>query len=171
MENGEIGITSTFSVYQDDNVLSLMIENYDIWNGEFTNFHVYNFSLPEGKLINDEELMKEFGVEKDNILTMVENTLIDHQNLVTKIYSGDVTDLSYTTNPDNLTGLILNDLWDNYNFKTRQIFIDEVGRPNFVFVNFESADYGFGPLVSKLKEDNFDDELISDEYLRMARTC
>lgn len=169
MENGETGITSTFSVYQDDNVLSLMIENYDIWNGEFTNFHVYNFSLPEGKLINDEELMKEFGVEKDNILTMVENTLIDHQNLVTKIYSRDVTDLSYTTNPDNLTGLILNDLWDNYNSKSRQIFIDEVGRPNFVFANFESADYGLGPLVLKLREDKFDDELISDEYLRMAR--
>lgn len=169
MENGETGIISTFSVYQDDNVLSLMIENYDIWDGEFTNFHVYNFSLPEGKLISDEELMKNFGVEKDNILTMVENSLIDHQNLVTKIYSRDVTDLSYTTNPDNLTGLILNDLWDNYNSKSRQIFIDEVGRPNFVFANFESADYGLGPLVLKLREDKFDDELISDEYLRMAR--
>lgn len=169
MENGEIGITSTFSVYQDDNVLSLMIENYDIWDGEFTNFHVYNFSLPEGKLISDEELMKEFGVEKDNILTMVENTLIDHQNLVTKIYSGDVTDLSYTTNPDNLTGLILNDLWDNYNSQNRQIYIDETERPNFVYSPYESVDYGFGPLVLKLREDKFDDELISDEYLRMAR--
>lgn len=169
MENGETGITSTFSVYQDDNVLSLMIENYDIWDGEFTNFHVYNFSLPEGKLIDDEELMKEFGVEKDNILTMVENTLIDHQNLVTKIYSGDVTDLSYTTIPDNLTGLILNDLWDNYDSRNRQIYIDETGRPNFVFVNFESVDYGLGPLDLELKADKYDDELISDEYLRMAR--
>ena len=169
MENGETGITSTFSVYQDDNVLSLMIENYDIWNGEFTNFHVYNFSLPEGKLINDEELMKEFGVEKDNILTMVENTLIDHQNLVTKIYSGDVTDLSYTTNPDNLTGLILNDLWDNYNSQNRQIYIDETERPNFVYSPYERVDYGLGPLVLKLREDEFDDELISDDYLRMAR--
>lgn len=169
MENGETGITSTFSVYQDDNVLSLMIENYDIWDGEFTNFHVYNFSLPEGKLISDEELMKNFGVEKDNILTMVENSLIDHQNLVTKIYSGDVTDLSYTTIPDNLTGLILNDLWDNYDSRNRQIYIDETGRPNFVFVNFESVDYGLGPLDLELKADKYDDELISDEYLRMAR--
>lgn len=169
MENGETGITSTFSVYQDEEILSLMIENYDIWNGEFTNYNVYNFSLPDGKLIDDEELMKNFGVDKDNILTMVENTLVEEQELLTKIYCKDVTDLSYTTNPDNLTGLILNDLWDNYNFKTSQIFIDEVGRPNFVFVNFESVDYGFGPLVLKLREDKFDDELISDEYLRMAR--
>lgn len=169
MENGEMGITSTFSVYQDENILSLMIENYDIWNGEFTNFHVYNFSLLEGKLINDEELMKKFGVEKDNVLTMVENSLIDHQNLVTKIYSGDVTDLSYTTNPDNLTGLILNDLWDNYNSQNRQIYIDETGSPNFVYSPYESVDYGFGPLDLELRADKFDDELISDEYLRMAR--
>ena len=169
MENGETGITSTFSVYQDDNVLSLMIENYDIWDGEFTNFHVYNFSLPEGKLISDEELMKKFGTEEDNILTMVENSLIDHQNLVTKIYSRDVTDLSYTTNPDNLTGLILNDLWDNYDSRNQQIYIDETGRPNFVFSSNESVDYGLGPLDLELRADKYDDELISDEYLRMAR--
>ena len=57
MENGETGITSRFSVYQDENILSLMIENYDIWNGEYTDYHVYNFSLKDGKFIDDVDLM------------------------------------------------------------------------------------------------------------------
>ena len=100
---------------------------------------------------------------------MVENSLIYEQDLVTKIYCKDVTDLSYTSNPSNLTGLILNDLWDNYDLKSYHIFIDEVGRPNFVFVNFESADQGLSPLVLKLRADTFEEDLISDEYLRMAR--
>lgn len=140
MENGDTGIVCNFSVYQDEKILSLMIENYDIWNGEYTDYHVFNFSLPDGKFIDDEDLLTDFGVEKDDILTIVESSLINEQDLVTKIYCKDITDLSYTTNPSNLTGLILNDLWDNYESKSQQIFIDEVGRPNFVFNSYESVD-------------------------------
>ena len=169
MENGETGIVCNFSVYQDENILSLMIENYDIWNGEYTEYHVYNFSLKDGKFIDDGKLLENFGIDKDDILTMVENSLIYEQDLITKIYCNDVTDLSYTTNPSNLTGLILNDLWDNYDLKSHQIFIDESGSPNFVFTSFDSADLGLGPSVLKLREDKFENDLISDEYLRMAR--
>lgn len=170
MENGDTGIVCNFSVYQDEKILSLMIENYDIWNGEYTDYHVFNFSLPDGKFIDDEDLLTDFGVEKDDILTIVESSLINEQDLVTKIYCKDITDLSYTTNPSNLTGLILNDLWDNYESKSQQIFIDEVGRPNFVFNSYESVDQGLGPLVLKLKADKFENDLIADEYIRMARS-
>lgn len=113
--------------------------------------------------------MENFGIEKDDILTMVENSLIYEQDLVTKIYCKDVTDLSYNSNPSNLTGLILNDLWDNYDLKSQQLFIDESGRPNFVLASYDSADQGLVPLVLKLREDKFENDLISDEYLRMAR--
>lgn len=169
MEGSDIGIRASFSVYQDENVLSVMIENYDIWNGEYTNYYVYNFSLPDGNFIDDKEVMKNFGVDKDEILGMVENSLREDRDLFTKIYCKDITDLSYTSNPSNFTGLILNDLWDNYDSKNGQIYIDEVGIPYFVFTNFESADKGQAPLILKLRKDKFDDNPISDQYLKIAR--
>ena len=168
MENGETGIVCNFSVYQDEKILSLMIENYDIWNGEYTDYHVYNFSLNDGKFIDDVELMENFEIDKDDILTIAENGLIKKADLVTKIYGKDITDLSYTSIPNNLIGLNLNYLWDNYELKSHQIFIDEVGRPNFVFDNYKSVDMGQGPLVFRLESDRFENNQYSDEYLRMA---
>ena len=169
MEDAETGIVCNFSVYQDENILSLMIENYDIWNGEYTDYHVFNFSLPDGKFMNDEQLMENFDLDKDDILTIAENGLIKKADLVTKIYGKDITDLSYTSSPNNLIGLNLNGLWDNYDLKSHKIFIDEVGRPNFVFDNNKSVDMGQGPLVFRLESDRFENNLYSDEYLRMAR--
>lgn len=169
MEGPDTGIFASFSVYQDEKILSVMIENYDIWNGESTNYLVFNFSLPDGNFIDDDKLMKNFGVDKDETLGIVENSLREDRDLFTKIYCRDVTDLSYTSNPSNFTGLILNDLWDNYDSKNHQIYIDEVGIPYFVFKNFESADKGQAPLILKLRKDKFDDNPISDQYLRIAR--
>lgn len=169
MEGSDTGIRAFFSVYQDEKILSVMIENYDIWNGEFTNYYVCNFSLPDGNFIDDDKLMENFGVDRDEILGIVENSLREDRDLFTKIYCKDVTDLSYTSNPSNLTGLILNDLWDNYDSKNHQIFIDEVGIPNFVFATYESADTGQVPLTLKLTSDKFDNNPISDQYMRMAR--
>ena len=168
MEANEIGIYASFSVYQDDKVLSLMIENYDYWDGEYTRYTVFNFSLPDGNFISDEELMADLGVEKDEILPMVENSLREEQAIYTKIYYRDIKDSSYIYNPSNYTGLVLNDLWDNYGNKDRQIYIDEVGKPVFVFAQYESPEMGRCPSILKLKTNNFDDNPISDEYLKMA---
>lgn len=168
MEANEIGIYASFSVYQDDKVLSLMIENYDYWDGEYTRYTVFNFSLPDGNFISDEELMADLGVEKDEILPMVENSLREEQAIYTKIYYRDIKDSSYIYNPSNYTGLVLNDLWDNYGNKDRQIYIDEVGKPVFVFAQYESPEMGRCPSILKLKINNFDDNPISDEYLKMA---
>lgn len=169
MEDGDSGIVASFSVYQNKNILSIMIENYDIYNCYNTNHHVFNFSLPDGKFIDDDKLFKDFDVEKDDILTLVENGLIKKADLNTKLYCKDITDLSYINNLNNLVGLMLNDLWDNYNSKSRQLFIDEVGRPNFIFDSYESANIDEGPFVLRLESDRFEKSLYSDQYLRMAR--
>ena len=169
MEDFEIGIYSYFSVYQDENVLSVMVEVSNIWEGEFPFYSVFNFSLPDGKFINDEELMKNFGTQKEEILGMIENSLNEEQSRETNLYYRDVTDSSYIYNPSNCTGKILNDIWDSYDYKNRQIFIDELGTPNFVFFEYSSVDMGLIPTTLKLKSDKFDRSEISDEYLRMAR--
>ena len=169
MEDFEIGIYSSFSVYQDENVLSVMVEVSNIWEGEFPIYGVYNFSLPDGKFINDEELMKNFGTQKEEILGMIENSLSEEQTRETNLYYRDVTDSSYIYNPSNCTGKILNDIWDSYDYKNSQIFIDEMGTPNFVFFEYSSMDMGLIPTTLKLKIDKFDISEISDEYLRMAR--
>lgn len=168
IEGKEIGAYATFSVYQDEKVLSIMIENYDIWSGEFIRYKVFNFSLPDGNFISDDELMADLGVSKDQILPMVENSLREDQALYTRIYYRDTTDYSYIYNPSNYTGLVLNDLWDNYQSKDRQIYIDEVGKPVFVFAQYESPEMGRCPSILKLKTNNFDNNPISDEYLKMA---
>lgn len=169
MEDFEIGIYSSFSVYQDDHVLSVMVEVSNIWEGEFPFYEVYNFSLPDGKFINDDELMENFGTQKEEILGMIENSLNEEQSRETNLYYRDVTDSSYIYNPSNYTGKILNDIWDSYDYKNRQIFIDELGTPNFVFFEYSSVDMGLIPTTLKLKSDKFDRSEISDEYLRMAR--
>ncbi|WP_071026308.1 hypothetical protein [Peptoniphilus raoultii] len=169
MEDFEIGIYSSFSVYQDENVLSVMVEVSNIWEGEFPIYGVYNFSLPDGKFINDEELMKNFGTDKEEILGMIENGLSEEQSRETNLYYRDVTDSSYIYNPSNYTGKILNDIWDSYDYKNSQIFIDEMGTPNFVFFEYSTMGMGLIPTTLKLKIDRFDRSEISDEYLRMAR--
>lgn len=165
----DTGFYSSFSVYQDENVLSVMIENYDIWSGENSTYTIFNFSLPDAKFISDDELMKDIGVEKEDILGIVEDSLINRQDMYTKLYSRDITDFSYVYSPNNYTGMILNDLWDNYKTKNNHIYLDELGNPNFVFDQFESLDMGYCPRVLKLKADKFDNNPLSSEYIRMAR--
>lgn len=169
IEGKEIGAYATFSVYQDEKVLSIMIENYDIWSGEFIRYKVFNFSLPDGNFISDDELMADLGVSKDQILPMVENSLREDQALYTRIYYRDTTDYSYIYNPSNYTGLVLNDLWDNYQSKDRQIYIDEVGKPTYLFDQYKSSQKGYCSPILKLNTNAFDQNPISDEYIRMAR--
>lgn len=169
MVDYDSGINSSFYVYQDDRVLSIMVEVANIWEGEFPIYRVFNFSLPDGKLINDEELMKSMGIEKEEILGMIENSVSEEQSMAAKIYYSDVTDSSYVYNPSNHTGKILNDLWDSYDYKNCQIFIDEVGTPTLAFTQYLNVDMGQLPALLKLKIDRFNKSEISDEYLRMAR--
>ena len=82
----EVGIYAAFSVYQDESVLSLMALCYNFWESKNTSYYVYNFSLPDGKYITDAELMKHFGVEKDEILGLIESSLKDEHELEHKLY-------------------------------------------------------------------------------------
>ncbi len=163
----EVGIYAAFSVYQDESVLSLMVESYNFWESKNTSYYVYNFSLPDGKYITDQELMKHFGVEKDEILGLIESSLKDEHELEHKLYYMNVFDSSILNAPRSYTGVALNNLWDSYDPDAHHIYIDEVGEPHYIFkkVEFDS------PLIAdlKLKSNKLSENPISPEYIKMAR--
>lgn len=169
MEGIDPGIYASFSAYQDEDVLSVMIESSDIWEETHPRYTVFNFSLPDGRFIDDDALMKHFGVKKDAVLGLIENSLREAQALDTSLYYKDVADSSYFYNPNNFTGLILNNLWDTGNDEDQQIYIDEVGTPTFVCAQYADVGQGPCPPLLKLKADKFDAGPISEVYLRMAR--
>ncbi len=168
MEDDDTGIYAAFSVYQDESVLSIMVETYSYWEGDYRMYSLFNFSIPDGKYIDDFELMKNFGVEKEELLGLVESNLKENQELVTKIYYAGVRDSSFISTPRSFTGAILNNLWSNYDATNNQIYINEMGKPYFVFSTRE-YEIPQAPEILKLKSNKFDESPISDEYIKMAR--
>lgn len=169
MEEDETGIYSSFSVYQDDHVLSLMIEIYDTLYDDPPGYFAYNFSLPDGKFIDDYELMNNFGVEKDEILGMIEDSLREEQEFTTKVYHNDVLDYTFIYNQNNSTGLIFNEVWDNFESNENKIYIDEVGKAYFLLSQYPIVNMVPCPVTLELKADRFNRDPISAEYLKMAR--
>ncbi len=168
MDDEDPGVYADFSVYQDESILSLMIETYNYWEGECPVYRVFNFSLPDGKYITDFDLMKHFGVEKDEMLASIENSLKEKQDTDTKIYYPDIHDSRFLDTPSNYTGIVLNKLWDDFASSNRRIYIDEVGKPYFI-LNQSGYASPLAPITLELKLNKFDTELISSEYIRMAR--
>ena len=169
MEGFDTGICASFSAYQDEDVLSVMIENSDIWEQAPAHYTVFNFSLPDGKFMDDEALMEHIGVEKGALLGLIENSLVEAQALDTSIYYRDVTDTSYFYNPNHYTGLVLNNLWDKEKAGDLRIFLDEVGAPTFVCAQYVDPDAGLCPPLLKLRADKFDAAPLSEVYVKMAR--
>lgn len=132
MEGNDPGIYAAFSAYQDEDVLSVMIETFDLWEQGPAHYTVFNFSLPDGKFIDDDALMKHFGVAKGELLGLIENSLVEAQAKETSIYYRDSTDSSYFYNPNHYTGLVLNNLWDKGKAPDQRIYIDEVGGRAYV---------------------------------------
>lgn len=169
LEEDESGIYSSFSVYQDDHVLSLMIEIYDTLYDDPPGYFAYNFSLPDGKFIDDYELMNNFGVEKDEILGIIEDSLREEQDWTTMNYNNDVLDYTFIYNQSNSTGLIFKEVWDNFESNENKIYIDEVGKAHFLLSQYPIVNMVPCPVTLELKADRFNRDPISAEYLKMAR--
>ena len=169
IEEDDTCIYSSFSVYQDDHVLSLMIEIYDTLYDDPPGYFAYNFSLPDGKFIDDYELMNNFGVEKDEILGIIEDSLREEQDWTTMNYNNDVLDYTFIYNQNNSTGLIFKEVWDNFESNENKIYIDEVGKAHFLLSQYPIVNMVPCPVTLELKADRFNRDPISAEYLKMAR--
>ncbi|UQK60695.1 hypothetical protein [Ezakiella coagulans] len=168
-ENFEIGFYASFSTYQDEDLLSIKVSIYDYLGEEVQYYRAFNFSLPDGNFIGDGDLMKHFGVDEDEILTMVEDALMEECELTNGTYYGNVEDYAFIYNSSNHVGRILNDLWDNFDSLDRQIYIDQAGRPQFILTQYQIVNTIPCPLTLELKANTFAKDPISTVYLRMAR--
>ena len=169
VEDFEIGIYASFSTYQDEDILSIKVMMFHSWGSEAPYYRAFNFSLPDGNFIDDGDLMEHFGVDEDEILTMVEDALMEECELMTAAYYGEVEDYTFIYDPTNYVGRVLNDIWDNFDSLDQQIYIDQAGRPQFIFTQYETVNMVACPLTRELKANTFAKDPISTVYLRMAR--
>ena len=113
--------------------------------------------------------MKHFGIEEDEILPLVEDNIRQELEISTALYYQSVLDYTFIYNPSNYTGVVLKSLWDNFASMDQEIYIDQLGRPNFILNKYPLLNNVPCPATIRLKSDAFDKDPISNEYKRMAR--
>ncbi|MEL3908639.1 MAG: hypothetical protein P1P64_06465 [Treponemataceae bacterium] len=132
-EDNNLGISSSFSVYQDEKILSIYLVSNNIWISVLPNHKVYNFSLPDGNLISDDKLLEHFGVKKEDILNLMEDSIIKKHETFKASQRINTFENPFGFIIGNYDGLALNDLWDNYNSSENNFFINEVREPMFLY--------------------------------------
>lgn len=166
LEEGEIAQEfsfniSSFSVYQNNKILSVYIKYNLPWYEHSEGHMAYNFSLPGGKLLTDYELLKEYNINEDMAVEYMENA-------ISRQYKSDeyYTQIeNYLNSSNQFEGLAIIDLWDkNHN----RVYIDEAGNLRFIaqiILPEGSGEYMYSLPLEKQIGDN---TLFSPEYLRMA---
>lgn len=164
-----LGIYSAFSVYQDDKLLSILLETSSTLDGYVTNYYIYNFSLPDGKRIEDLKLLGEMGLDEDDIIPLMEDSIVEEYKLYSAKYDNNVDDEYFMYGEDYYLGMTLENLWDSYDVNQNKVFINEVGKPMFVCEHFTSAGSGEYTSVDELIGKPLNYYQYSETYVKMAR--
>lgn len=165
----EISISSTFSVYQDEKILSVRIQYTNIYESDIELNKIYNFSLPDGKLLNDDEMLDNFGVDREEKISLMEEGILNDYKLYEEAFDKFVIDKSFIYNIGNLEGLALNHLWDTANDESGKVFVDEVGRLMFLYRMYTYTDAEMQMATTELKKGSVNSTPYSKEYVKMAR--
>lgn len=165
----ETNISSTFSVYQDEKILSVRIQYTNIYESDIELNKIYNFSLPDGKLLNDNEMLDNFAVDREEKISLMEEGILSDYKLYEEAFDKFVIDKSFIYNLGNLEGLALNHLWDTANDESGKVFVDEVGRLMFLYRMYTYTDAEIQMATSELKKGSVNSSPYSKEYVKMAR--
>lgn len=165
----QLGISSEFSVFQDEDVLSLHIRYCNVFEEEIEQNKIYNFSISDGKLLSDDEVLENFGVKSGDKLSLMEDGISNDYKLYREAFDRNVTDSSFIYNIGNLEGLTLNNLWDTVNDKDSKVFVDEVGRLMFLYQQYTNAGPGMYEAITELKGKSIRESIYQRQYLKMAR--
>ena len=167
--NNMLGIFSTFSVYQDEKILSVHIQYTDIDEADIDLSKIFNFSLPDGKLLSDDEVLENFGINSEDKISLMEEGISNDYKLYKEAYDRKVEDDSFIYNIGNLEGLSLNNLWDTANDGISKVFVDEVGRLMFLYTQYMNTEAGTFTEATELGKDSINRNPYLNEYIKMAR--
>ncbi|WP_019133267.1 hypothetical protein [Kallipyga massiliensis] len=164
-----IMINSTFSVYEDDQILSIHLQYKDGGDGTGYTHKVFNFTLDDGKFIKDEDLLTYLGIDKEEAMNLMEESIAyDYQRRVDAMdyhtenyyYLGDVT---------HYEGMALQDLWEGKDLPERRFYLDPTGRPMFIFNAYYIWGVGLYLNTLELYSKKVNDRGYSPQFVKMAR--
>lgn len=167
--NKDVRMSASFSAYEDDKILSLYLELPAMGDEPAFNCKIFNFSLDDGKFIGDEDLLLSFGIGKEEVMDLMEESIsrqyeemIDqyYSNLDNYIYMGDVS---------NYEGMALNDLWDGKEIPEKRFYIDPMGCPVFLCHSYFSFGESFYLNKLKLQTRPMAYSKYSNDFVRIAR--
>lgn len=167
--NDMLDIFSTFLVYQDENILSVHIQYTDIDEADIDLSKIFNFSLPDGKLLSDDEVLENFGINSEDKISLMEEGISNDYKLYKEAYDRKVEDDSFIYNIGNLEGLSLNNLWDTVNDGISKVFVDEVGRLMFLYTQYMNTEAGTFTEATELGKESINRNPYLNEYVKMAR--
>ena len=158
-------VRATFSTYQDEDILSVLVHMYNSMDYGFQEYKAYNFSIKDGKRLTDEELLSYFGVKTYERIDLMEDSVATYYRHIIELYDSDFSNPSYEYDLGNKEGFTIRNLWLA---TSDEFYINEVGKP--MFLAYVYSDFGFGPYTQpmELAGKDYKANQYSDEFLRMA---
>lgn len=161
-----------FSVYEDDKILSIYFKAHDYWTMGIDINEAFNFSLPEGKLLSDKEVLKMYGIPEEKFLSDMENSIGSKFKLYSAMYdvmydeaTGEVS--HYTYDYTNLEGATIDLLWDEYGSEWNRLYLDEGGNLKFLYTEMSFGEMGNYVESADLSH-NYGTNEYNPHYVRMA---
>lgn len=165
-----IGISADFSVYQNQDFLSVHLTSMGTNPSPNAYHQVFNFSLPDGNALSDAELLSYFGLDQEDILSCMENAIVADYDAMDQASRYFPNDVDYLGNMGYLAGLTLQDLWANYKADNHVAYVDESGQARFIYLQFTMAGSGTQTnSLSLFKGSEYLGQEYSPQYIRMAK--
>lgn len=165
------GFYGAFSVYEDDKILSIYFKAQDYWTMEIDENEVFNFSLPEGKLLSDKEVLEMYGIPEEEFLSDMEDSIANKFQLYSAMYdvmydeaTGELS--HYTYDYANLEGATIDALWDEHNSDKNRLYLDEGGSLKFLYNEISLGELGSYVASADLSH-NYGSK-YNPHYVRMA---
>lgn len=165
----ELGISATFSVYQNEEILSIHFVTENVFEVYLQKHKIYNFSLVDGKLIDDSELIKYLEIEENDLMTIMEDAIVNEYNKLSAYQKSNQEGVNFIYDTVNSVGLSLRNLWENFDLKKSNIFINEAGRPYFLFEEYGVSENESYTSLAPIEAKSITKNEYSEVYLRMAK--
>lgn len=166
------GFYGAFSVYEDDKILSIYFKAQDYWTMVIDENEVFNFSLPEGKLLSDKEVLEMYGIPEEEFLSDMEDSIANKFQLYSAMYdvmydeaTGELS--HYTYDYANLEGATTDLLWDEYKDGGNRLYLDEGGNLKFLYSERTFGEMEYYTTSADLSH-NYNNGDYNPHYVRMA---